>query len=99
MFKLLDEECLVPKGTDQTFIRKLQSCLASKKEFVSSDAKHFTIQHYAGNVTYECTDFLEKNRDTMFDDLKELCFSSASSLLVNVFQLVGNACFCHLVLT
>ena len=32
----------------------------------------FTIQHYAGKVTYEAEGFCDKNRDVLFKDCIEL---------------------------
>lgn len=36
----------------------------------------FTIQHYAGKVTYEAEGFSDKNRDVLFRDCIELMQSS-----------------------
>jgi myosin heavy subunit len=33
---------------------------------------HFIIKHYAGEVEYDTYGFLEKNRDTLTDDLIEV---------------------------
>jgi hypothetical protein len=39
-------------------------------------------------VTYNAKGFLDKNRDTFFDDLKALCFTSKLSVLVDVFEVL-----------
>jgi len=46
----------------------------------------FVIQHYAGDVTYNVKDFLEKNRDTFFEDLKILCQTSQNPVLKALFS-------------
>ena len=39
-------------------------------------------------VTYNAAGFLDKNRDTFFDDLKALCFTSKSPVLVEIFEVI-----------
>ncbi|KAN0033402.1 hypothetical protein ACTA71_002829 [Dictyostelium dimigraforme] len=62
---LLDEETMFPKATPQTLATKLYSKMTSHSKFekprFSSTA--FTINHYAGKVTYETDQFLDKNKD------------------------------------
>lgn len=41
-------------------------------------------------VTYVVDNFLDKNGDTLFDDLKTLCLNSRLPLLQNIFQLAGD---------
>ncbi|KAM9985090.1 hypothetical protein ACTFIY_009513 [Dictyostelium cf. discoideum] len=62
---LLDEETMFPKATPQTLATKLYSKMTTHSKFekprFSSTA--FTINHYAGKVTYETDQFLDKNKD------------------------------------
>uniref|UniRef100_A0AAZ3Q506 Myosin VC n=1 Tax=Oncorhynchus tshawytscha TaxID=74940 RepID=A0AAZ3Q506_ONCTS len=68
---LLDEECLFPQGTDQNWLQKLYNYLADNPLFekprMSNEA--FIIQHFADKVEYQCWGFLEKNRDTLYEEL------------------------------
>ncbi|XP_045800079.1 myosin-15-like isoform X5 [Trifolium pratense] len=62
---LLDEACMFPKSTHQTFSTKLFQHFLShtrfgKEKFSETD---FTVSHYAGKVTYHTNTFLDKNRD------------------------------------
>uniref|UniRef100_A0AAX7SXK5 Methyl-CpG binding domain protein 3b n=1 Tax=Astatotilapia calliptera TaxID=8154 RepID=A0AAX7SXK5_ASTCA len=74
MFDLLDEECRMPKGSDESWVRKLyDQHLNSKphphfrKPRMSNSA--FIVLHFADTVQYECDGFLDKNRDTVFEEL------------------------------
>lgn len=37
--------------------------------------KNFKILHYAGDVTYSIEGFLDKNKDTLFQDFKRLLYN------------------------
>jgi len=51
---------------------------------------NFAIQHYAGTVAYNIAGFLDKNRDTLFDDLKMMCNGSSMPLLSAMFAESNN---------
>lgn len=85
---VLDEACLnVGKVTDEMIVEAFDGKLRghahySSRQIVPSDKtlKHkeeFRIRHYAGDVKYNITGFLEKNRDTLFQDFKRLLFNSS----------------------
>lgn len=38
-------------------------------------------RHYAGDVVYNIYGFLEKNKDTLFQDFKRLLYSSKNSII------------------
>ncbi|XP_064996280.1 myosin-1-like isoform X2 [Musa acuminata AAA Group] len=80
LLSLLDEESTFPNGTDLTFVNKLKQHLHSSPCFKGERDKAFTIHHYAGEVVYDTTGFLEKNRDLLHMD---------------IIQLLAN-CKCHL---
>uniref|UniRef100_A0AAQ4NYS0 Myosin VC n=1 Tax=Gasterosteus aculeatus aculeatus TaxID=481459 RepID=A0AAQ4NYS0_GASAC len=71
---LLDEECLFPQGTDQSWLQKLFNYLDANPLFekprLSNEA--FVIQHFADKVEYQCTGFLEKNRDALYEELVDI---------------------------
>ncbi|OVA08348.1 IQ motif [Macleaya cordata] len=87
---LLDEACMFPKSTHETFSTKLfQSSRdhprLGKTKFSQTD---FTVTHYAGkacNVTYQTDTFLDKNRDYVVVEHCTLLSSSKCSLLAGLF--------------
>lgn len=41
----------------------------------------FRIKHYAGDVVYNINGFLDKNKDTLFQDLKRLLYKSRNPII------------------
>ena len=66
---LLDEQCIVPKSTDEKFTRYLYAKCDKHTRFSASSAQRvdykFSIEHYAGPVEYSTDNWLEKNKDQM----------------------------------
>ncbi|XP_072004306.1 unconventional myosin-Va isoform X5 [Engystomops pustulosus] len=86
---LLDEECKMPKGSDNTWAQKLynthlKTCSLFEKPRLSNVA--FIIQHFADKVEYQCEGFLEKNKDTVFEDQVKVLRASKFKLLTELFQ-------------
>ncbi|KAL1192616.1 Myosin-3 [Cardamine amara subsp. amara] len=84
LLSLLDEESTFPNGTDLTLANKLKQHLNANSCFRGDRGKAFTVEHYAGEVTYETTGFLEKNRDLLHSDSIQL-LSSCSCHLPQAF--------------
>ncbi|XP_031688697.1 LOW QUALITY PROTEIN: unconventional myosin-Vc-like [Oncorhynchus kisutch] len=84
---LLDEECLFPQGTDQNWLQKLYNYLVDNPLFEKPrmSNKAFIIQHFADKVEYQCRGFLEKNRDTLYEELVDTMRTSKFPLLANFF--------------
>ncbi|CAJ0585954.1 unnamed protein product, partial [Mesorhabditis spiculigera] len=75
IISMLDEECIVPKASDMTYVDKLNDQHLGKHpnfqkpkppKGKQADA-HFAIVHYAGTVRYNANNFLEKNKDPLND--------------------------------
>jgi myosin heavy subunit/DNA-binding Xre family transcriptional regulator len=84
----LNEECLLPKGTDASFLNKVKQSNSTAPAFSSSQLNReiFTIQHYAGKVTYTIIGFMECNKDTLPEDMRALMASSSNPLLHRIFS-------------
>ncbi|KAF6153348.1 hypothetical protein GIB67_003538 [Kingdonia uniflora] len=84
LLSLLDEESTFPNGSDLTFANKLKQHLNSNSCFKGEREKGFSVSHYAGEVTYDTSGFLEKNRDLLHSDSIQL-LSSCTSKLPQIF--------------
>ncbi|VDN08389.1 unnamed protein product [Thelazia callipaeda] len=69
----LDEQCKMGQGTDRDWLERLRSCQSLKKmqHFQLSKIKNpsFIIKHFAADVVYNVDGFLEKNMDTVSEQL------------------------------
>ena len=73
LLAMLTEECVFPKGSDAGYLSKIGAAFSKKyTEFkeVKTSPTDFCVQHYAGDVTYNVTGFLEKNKDPISQDLQ-----------------------------
>ncbi|XP_041535670.1 unconventional myosin-Vc isoform X6 [Microtus oregoni] len=89
ILELLDEECLLPHGTDENWLQKLYNNFVNKNSLFEKPRMSntsFIIQHFADKVEYQCEGFLEKNRDTVYDMLVEILRASKFHLCATFFQ-------------
>lgn len=93
ILRMLDEECVMPKGSDSSFLQKLHST-NQNNEFYKKDVHFgpatFVLTHYAGVVVYDTTGFLEKNRDNLSHDIVTVLWSSKSNLIQRLFPQDGS---------
>ena len=84
---LLDDESNFPKGTDFSFLEKCHYHHGSKMCYSKPKMSHaeFIITHYAGDVTYDVNNFLEKNRDSFRSDVASLLLSSKHKIVAQIF--------------
>ena len=89
LFALLDEESKFPRGTNHTYLEKISyrhsNNILFKKPKNNNDIR-FTLTHFAGDVTYDCDSFIEKNRDTFSSDLLSMIKNSRNDLLIELFR-------------
>uniref|UniRef100_H3CZ56 Methyl-CpG binding domain protein 3b n=1 Tax=Tetraodon nigroviridis TaxID=99883 RepID=H3CZ56_TETNG len=95
LLDLLDEECRMPKGSDESWVQKLyDQHLTSKahphfrKPRMSNSS--FIVLHFADTVQYESDGFLDKNRDTVFEELVNILKASQSELVAELVQQQGS---------
>jgi len=79
IFTNLDEECILPKGSDSALIYKMNknystysacsNCIYSTNK-ISTNNK-FTIEHFAGKIEYNIDNFIKKNMDKVNTDISK----------------------------
>ncbi|KAM3962652.1 LOW QUALITY PROTEIN: unconventional myosin ID [Aphomia sociella] len=89
---IMDEACLNPtKISDSQLLEAMDKRLNGHKHYTSRQLtptdkklKHsvdFRITHYAGDVTYSVSGFMDKNKDSLWQDLKRLLHGSSNASL------------------
>ncbi|PIN04045.1 Myosin ATPase [Handroanthus impetiginosus] len=84
---LLDEACMFPKSTHETFSEKLYQTFKSHKRFIKPKLARtdFTIAHYAGEVQYQSDQFLDKNKDYVVAEHQDLLSASKCAFVAALF--------------
>ncbi|GFZ01423.1 myosin family protein with Dil domain-containing protein [Actinidia rufa] len=87
IISLLDEACMFPKSTHETFSQKLYQTFKSHKRFIKPKLSRtdFTIAHYAGEVLYQSDQFLDKNKDYVVPEHQDLLSASKCSFVAGLF--------------
>eukprot|EP00548_Thalassiothrix_antarctica_P007577 CAMPEP_0194150846 /NCGR_PEP_ID=MMETSP0152-20130528/45450_1 /TAXON_ID=1049557 /ORGANISM="Thalassiothrix antarctica, Strain L6-D1" /LENGTH=2046 /DNA_ID=CAMNT_0038854157 /DNA_START=234 /DNA_END=6374 /DNA_ORIENTATION=- len=83
---LLDEQCILPRSSDEKFTRYLYARCDKHPRFHAKSAQRvdykFSVEHYAGLVEYTTESWLEKNKD-------QLPAAAADLLNESDFGLIG----------
>ena len=88
MVWLIDEESNFPKGTDKSLMDKLSEIHAKNAFFVKPKRtdNNFGVRHYAGVVTYNIHGFLDKNRDTLRQEIMDTLATSKKTFVAALFS-------------
>ncbi|KAJ3341766.1 cytochrome c oxidase subunit 1 [Gonapodya sp. JEL0774] len=86
----LDEETRFPKGSDETWLSKMNDAFAkppNSDHYVKPKTAKgvFGIRHYAGEVMYTVQGFLEKNRDSVQPEVFALVENSQNQFVATLF--------------
>lgn len=90
LLKIIDEECLYPKGNDDSMHLKFMSNLPPKyttftvDKATQSGHNLFSIKHFAGDVEYSVRGFHSKNKNELRQEAVDLIRSSQVTFAVNV---------------
>eukprot|EP01135_Chromosphaera_perkinsii_P011919 Nk52_evm36s2531 gene=Nk52_evmTU36s2531 len=99
LISLMNEECTLKDKDGVTLVEKLGTNFKSHKHFDSFDKpvneqqrksgsyrSLFVLKHYAGDVTYETTDFLKKNTDLLNAEIISSAKHSSSEFVTDLFS-------------
>ena len=85
IFSVLDEQCRLPMRTDQTFAKAVHDSCEKNEFYAASQIQQskgsFAIVHYAGEVEYDSSGFIVKNKDELPKSTFDLLSSSSVALL------------------
>merc|ERR1712061_154754 len=90
---MLEEECIVPKATDKTYLEKMMGKhLGKHKSFgkpkppkKGMPEAHFEVHHYAGTVGYNVTGWLFKNKDPVNEAVIGMMAGAGNGVVSLVF--------------
>ncbi|CAM9187182.1 unnamed protein product [Scytosiphon promiscuus] len=94
LLSLLDEECMLPQGTDEAYASKAVRAYKDHANFHRerfATKLEFTVHHYAGRVIYNTGGFVEKNKDQLQADLVEMLSASTNGVLGDCFKASAKA--------
>merc|ERR1719242_2677433 len=88
---MLDEEAIIPGGSEAKWRHKILTQFGSHKYFrkYPDDDKCFVLSHYAGDVVYDTSNFMEKNKDILDEGLLILLSSAKEPILQTLFSRNG----------
>ena len=88
IFSMLDEECLVPQGSDKGFCNKIVSKYNQhhkRFDVIKTKQDWFVIRHFAGPVGYSSENFLEKNKDQLPQPVYDVMKASDNQFIASLF--------------
>jgi len=88
---ILDEQSIFPKATDKSLVDKYEQavdspCFVKKTLRMKGD---FAIKHYAGQVHYDATSWLMKNKDPLNDNVVSLFKESSFGFMKALWNQAG----------
>ncbi|XP_072568888.1 unconventional myosin-XVB [Paramormyrops kingsleyae] len=90
ILRILDDQTCLPQATDHTFLQKCHYHHGGNPLYTKPKIPlpTFTIYHYAGAVTYQVHNFLNKNHDHFRPEVLELFARSRLKMVSSLFRKV-----------
>ncbi|NWW68926.1 MYO15 protein, partial [Ifrita kowaldi] len=85
---ILDDQTSLTQATDHTFLQKCHYHHGNSPWYTKPKLPlpEFTLQHYAGPVTYQVHKFLSKNRDQLRPEVLDIFSQSRLKVVSHIFQ-------------
>eukprot|EP00927_Polykrikos_kofoidii_P057537 TRINITY_DN5167_c0_g1_i1.p1 TRINITY_DN5167_c0_g1~~TRINITY_DN5167_c0_g1_i1.p1 ORF type:complete len:1365 (-),score=320.45 TRINITY_DN5167_c0_g1_i1:45-4139(-) len=88
---MLNEEGVRPKGSDANFVSKLATVHKDDKAFSipklgRQKELQFSVAHYAGTITYTTEGWLERNKDSVSEDVLTMMRTSDNDIIKTIFE-------------
>ncbi|NXO07564.1 MYO15 protein, partial [Oriolus oriolus] len=85
---ILDDQTSLTQATDHTFLQKCHYHHGNSPWYTKPKLPlpQFTVQHYAGPVTYQVHKFLSKNRDQLRPEVLDIFSQSRLKVVSHIFQ-------------
>jgi len=94
IFSVLDEQCRLPRRTDQTFANAVYDACENNPFFAATQMQkskgRFSIVHYAGEVEYNSDSFIVKNKDELPKNASHLLSSSSVPLITRLSFIIND---------
>jgi myosin heavy subunit len=87
----LNEECLLPKGKDESFVYRIKKHQRNSTKLIDKKLHRpfeFGVEHFAGTVHYNALNFVQTNMDKLPDNLVGAAARSTNSLIKDEFRKV-----------
>ncbi|NXI39989.1 MYO15 protein, partial [Galbula dea] len=85
---ILDDQTSLTQATDHTFLQKCHYHHGNSPWYTKPKLPLpvFTVKHYAGPVTYQVHNFLNKNRDQLRPEVLDIFSQSCLKMVSHIFQ-------------
>lgn len=90
ILSLLDESCLFPNATDDSFLQKINKAHVKNTCYQVTSGKYrfcFIIKHSAMDVRYSVTQMVDKNKDKLSPNLRDVMRLSKYEMICNFFPI------------
>lgn len=89
LMSTLEDQCLAPGGSDESFLTAAHATLKNSPKFIRPKMRsniEFLVDHTIGQICYNTTGFLFKNKDVLRAGLVEVIQESKNPVCSQIFE-------------